>query len=128
MKKLFLFLQLMLISFFSFSQNIFSGKIVHAETGETVAGAVFQKKGTYAGISSDENGNFSLSLKDSAADFVISHLAFENREVRARAGEEQIISLQPKLFLADEVIVSATRGAEVTAPTYEEVSRAEIQE
>lgn len=110
----------------SYAQDRVSGTVTD-ESGKPVVGATVQIKGTFSAAATDAEGRFSLETKGESSVLVISHLSFETNEMQTAAGESDIkIILKQKLFLADEVIVSATRGGNVTSSSSAEVSREEI--
>jgi len=125
--KHFLFLALLTgIVGTAISQTAISGVVINEENNETVAEASVLIKGTFTGTTTDADGRFQLQSKRDSVTLVISHLSFENKEVTVAGQTELTISLKPKSFLADEVIVSSTRADKNAAATYEEVSQEEI--
>src|SRR5688572_15587616 len=115
MKKIFLFSILTVIFQVGFAQNTIKGSIVNETTQEPVVGAAVKVKDTYNATTTDAAGNFSLTTKKESATLLVSHLSFESKKVEATTTGELKISLQPKTFLADEVIVSATRANKTTS-------------
>lgn len=127
MKKPIFFALLAGLSSIAFSQNILSGTITNEENNEPVAGANVQIKGTYSGTATDAEGKFSIKSNKESLTLVVTHLSFESKEAEATPGTSDLkISLKPKSFLADEVIVSATRANKTTSAAFEEISNEEI--
>lgn len=125
MRTLFSFL-LCFVIYTGFAQNIITGSVVNEKTNEPIVGATVQVKGTYNGTSTDAAGMFSLTSKKERATLVISHLSFEPVEMEATTGTELKVPLKEKSFLADEVIVSATRANKSTSTSYQEITKGEI--
>lgn len=81
-----------------------SGRVLSAD-GEPLSGATIQIKGTGRGTTTDEKGNFSLTIPDEGAVLVVSFVGFQNMEVKVSAGSVPSIRLQPVVASADEVVV-----------------------
>lgn len=80
-----------------------TGRVL-SSTGEAVAGASITVKGTRAGTTTDNAGNFSLQVPDDAV-LVISSVGFETQEISVAGKSSVSISLQPSAKKIDEVIV-----------------------
>ncbi|MDZ4845356.1 MAG: TonB-dependent receptor [Chitinophagales bacterium] len=117
---------LIVIAHHAFAQHVLQGVVVNEKTQEPVTGATIQLKETFSGTTTDVEGKFSIHSKKENATLIISHLSFETQEVDATATELRI-ALKEKSFLADEVIVSATRANKTTAPSFTEVTKDEIK-
>ncbi|GIV34104.1 MAG: TonB-dependent receptor [Chitinophagales bacterium] len=127
MKNLFLTVVFSLPFYASFCQYSFTG-VVRSKTNEPVPGASVQIKGTLIGVSTDTEGRFSLSAKSETLTLIIRHIAFEPAEAVVTAGQEAQIVLEPKAYLGDEVIVSATRARQGKAPASAQISAEEIEQ
>lgn len=119
-----------MLPFFALAQFSVSGKITD-NNQKALPGATIKVKNTKITVSADENGNFTIGNL-SAGKLVItaSYLGFKTTEssVNLNQNENLNIALIAQNFLADEVVVRATRANEKSATTYKNVSKAEIQE
>ena len=82
--------------------------------------------GTYT----NSNGEFELSASQSGVfSLLISHVSYHNikTEITVPSSEELSFSLEPKVLLADQVVISATRADETTPTTFTNVSSEELQ-
>ncbi|RYZ44666.1 MAG: SusC/RagA family TonB-linked outer membrane protein, partial [Sphingobacteriales bacterium] len=82
------------------------GKVLDDE-GAPVSGASITVKGSTRGVSTSENGSFSISLPSNSRDLVISAIGFEPKELKAEAGTEMEIRLTKSISAFSEVVVTA---------------------
>lgn len=80
-----------------------SGKVTDS-SGAPIVGASVRIKGTTAGTSTDANGNFSLTVPDSAT-LVISSVGFETQEVEVGTQTTINITLNASSSALDQVVV-----------------------
>nr|WP_036692320.1 TonB-dependent receptor [Pedobacter glucosidilyticus] len=113
------------------AQNtILKGKITDAATKEAMAGATVTLLDYNLQTQTDANGSFSFNkLRNGNYQIQITFLGFKplvkNISIN---GETQVdLALEKALFLADEVIVSATRASANSATTYKNLSKADIE-
>lgn len=97
--------------FFCFSlQNAFAqstivtGKVT-GQAGEPISGASVQIKGTNKGTSTDNNGNFSLSVPNANSTLVITSLGFERNEINLEGRSSVTVSLGTATQQLDQVVV-----------------------
>lgn len=105
MKNFFFFL---LLSTTLFSQKTeFKGKLLDAKTKEPIAYANISFLNSYKGISSNEDGTFSLSIenKDLITKVHISCLNFKDTVVVAKEIQNKKLYLIPNSFVLDEVFL-----------------------
>ena len=81
------------------------GTITDAETGEPLAGATVQVKGTQLGTIASVDGSFSLSIPDDAKVLVISYIGFRSREIPISERSNYDVALSPDLSSLSEVVV-----------------------
>ncbi len=99
------FLCLLLISNYSFSQNIRVNGTVLTSNGEPVNGATVAVKGTSQATFTTEDGKFALSAKPGAV-LIISYVGYATQEVNAsRDGMRITLSADTKGL--DEVVITA---------------------
>ena len=82
-----------------------TGKVLD-QTGETLIGASIKIKGTSEGVTTDENGAFTISVPDDAV-LVISFVGFKTQEIPVAGKTTLNITLQPNEKMMSEVVVTA---------------------
>src|SRR5690606_3340023 len=70
-----------------------TGSVVSGTDGAPLPGASVVEKGTSNGVSTDFDGNFSISVSDKNAILVVSYLGFVTQEIRVPASGNINISL-----------------------------------
>ena len=115
MKKLIVLLFLFPLAAFAQLNGtvILSGKIV-GETHEGLAGSSVLVKGTTIGTTTDSTGRFSLIINQPFPfKLIISSVGFSPQEVEIKNANSKIaIQLNTQSFLANEVVVTASRTSE----------------
>ncbi|MFC3561095.1 TonB-dependent receptor [Pedobacter jamesrossensis] len=130
MKKLLFAAITAMLPFFALAQISVTGNVTD-NNQKTLAGATIKLKNQRTAVLSDANGNFSLTNLASGKYVIsVSYLGYKSAEKTIDLNQNLSInfSLVPQNFLADEVVVRATRANEKSATTYKNVSKAEIQE
>ena len=119
-----------MLPFFALAQISVTGKVTD-NNQKALPGATIRIKNLKTTVLSDAEGNFSLSNLN-AGKYVInvSYLGYKSIEKSVELSQNQALnfSLAPQNFLADEVVVRATRANEKSATTYKNVSKEEIQQ
>ncbi|WP_331283624.1 TonB-dependent receptor [Pedobacter rhodius] len=130
MKKLLFVVLTAMMPFFALAQISVTGKVTD-NNQKPLPGATIKLRNQKTAVLSDGDGNFTLSNL-SAGKYVIavSYLGYKSTEKSIELSQNQTVdfTLVPQAFLADEVIVRATRANEKSATTYKNVTKAEIQE
>ncbi|HEY0769841.1 MAG TPA: carboxypeptidase-like regulatory domain-containing protein, partial [Sphingobacteriaceae bacterium] len=129
MKKNLLFvLATMLLPFFAAAQFSLNGKITEKTSREPLAGASIYINGMTS--QSDQEGNYSFrNLKTGKYRISVSFVGYRTEEQTLTITSDKTVNLELEKsnFLADEVIVRATRASENSATTFRNISRAEIE-
>lgn len=108
MQKQLLLIALLLVSTFSFSQEL-KGKITEATTAnQSLPGANIQWLNTQIGTSTDENGEFSIPYNSENTKLVISFVGFETDTLTVNSSEYIKHSLTQTKSL-DEVVINKER-------------------
>lgn len=108
-----------------------SGIVRDASTQETLQGATIIQTGTSSGVSTDAEGNFSLSLSDEASpEIEVRFLGYtpQTISVNRNRDTEITVNLIPETFLNENVLVEASRVDERNPVTYSNISREEIED
>ncbi|MFL0683796.1 MAG: TonB-dependent receptor [Algoriphagus aquaeductus] len=129
MKKVMLGLILYLASLTAWAQNSLNGKVVDAQSNLPLVGASVWTETANRGTVTDANGLFTLSrLPNGNVEIRISYLGYETERVTVSvpfSGDLEV-RLEPKDFLTEEFIVSATRASASTPTTFSNVDKSEI--
>ncbi len=115
----------------SFAQQIqVRGTVTDQSTGEALTGATVRIEGTYQAVASDFSGNFTFKkLNAGTYTFKVSFVGYQTLSQTVEVSENQNLNfaLQTQTFIADEVVVRATRVADNAPMAYTNVSREELQ-
>ncbi|HEY0668129.1 MAG TPA: TonB-dependent receptor [Sphingobacteriaceae bacterium] len=129
MKKNLLFvLATMLLPFFAAAQFSLNGKITEKTNQEPLVGASVNVNGMTS--QSDQEGNYSFrNLKTGKYRISVSFVGYRTEEQTLTITSDRTVNLELEKsnFLADEVIVRATRASENSATTFRNMTRAEIE-
>ncbi|MDT0641209.1 TonB-dependent receptor [Zunongwangia sp. F363] len=127
MKNVLFFLGLLFFSLQAFSQEyILSGKVTNKQT--PLEGVSVFAIGTGAGTQTDENGNYSLQLKEGQYTILFS---FGNRKrIQVRLTEDQVLNVDMSTAeeVLDEVFLSSVRVSSQEPITYSNLSNEEIED
>ncbi len=83
-----------------------SGVVTSSEDGLPIIGASVVVKGSTLGVTTDANGNFTLSVPASATTLQISYVGMTTQDVAIKAGKLKVV-LNPVQKQLDEVVVVA---------------------
>ncbi|MCK9426330.1 MAG: TonB-dependent receptor [Ignavibacteriaceae bacterium] len=124
----------LLISVISFGQQkIVSGKVIDAESLESVPSANIKINNTETIISADDQGYFRLQLDANVpgVEITITHIGFETKHLSVSINDSQenlVIQLKRKLIPAQTVLVTASVNKKGETPaTFSEISGKEIE-
>lgn len=81
-----------------------TGKVNQAD-GAALAGATVSVKGSPQSVTTDKNGNYTITVPDGNATLVISYVGFATREVQVSGRTEIEITLQPTSSELTNVVV-----------------------
>jgi len=130
MKKLFLAAFVaMLLPVLTLAQFSISGKVTD-KNQQTLPGANVSLGNTLLSTQTDNSGSFTFrNLKAGDYTIRVSYLGFNNTEQKVTVNNSLTISieLERSNYLADEVIVQATRVTENSATAYRNMNKAEIE-
>ena len=99
-------------------QNVVSGQVTDANTGEALPGVNIMIQGAMTGTVTDFDGQYSLTVDDPDAVLVYSFVGYVTRRVAAGGLQTINIELSPDLAELDEVVVvgyGTQRRREVTS-------------
>ncbi len=82
-----------------------SGKVVDAATGEALPGVSVNEKGTSNGITTDINGNFSLTVSQPNAVLEALYLGYTSVSYNLEGRTEIIINMSENVQMLDEIVV-----------------------
>jgi iron complex outermembrane receptor protein len=123
-------LAMLLLPVLAKAQFSISG-LVSEKSNQALPGASIRLKEKSSGTTTDSQGKYQLTnLKAGNYTLLVSFIGYQTVEKNLELNSDQVLnfSLSPSAFLADEVIVRATRANEKSATTYKNLSKEEIQQ
>ena len=94
------------ISVLTYAQETtISGTVTHAGTGEPLIGVNVILKGTSKGVSTDLDGNYTITLLPADAVLSFTFLGFESKEVMVNAHTSIDVALTPVTSELDELVI-----------------------
>lgn len=130
MKRIYLTLLMQCAVFLAIAQFTLKGTVKN-ETGERLIGANLAISNSFSGTTTDLNGAYLFkNLKAGTYNLTISYIGYEKliKEVKLTGNEALDLVLKQDNFLAEEVLVSATRVKEKTPVAFTTVEKSEIQD
>jgi len=124
MKKTYTILiaSLFFLCFESFAQNVVSGKVIDAKSGEALIGASAILSGTSKGATTNVDGSFEISeVADGSYTIKVSFVGYEelSRSVNVSGADVDLgsIGLAESIFSFDQVVISGSRQPEKITQT-----------
>lgn len=110
-------------------QNRVQGKVIEAESGNSLVGATIRLQNSFQAVSTKLNGEFEFQLnkKEGLNSMIVSFIGFENDTVQIKDKREFVIELKRKSFQTEEVIISATRANASNPTTSSNISKEEVE-
>ena len=112
------------------AQFSISGKITDSESGKTLSGTTVMLENSTRGTTTNQQGIYAFkNLQKGSHTLKVSYLGFSKiiKEVDLQKNETLDFSLQKSTFVADEVVVSATRANAKSAMAYSDISKEYLQ-
>ena len=128
-KNLFAATIALLCPFVLWAQFTLQGKITDPENQNPLIGATISLDNSLS-TQSDANGSFNFTkLKKGIYTLKISYLGFKTKEFKLVLEDNQTlnVSLSKNTFLADEVVVNATRASENSATTFKNLTKEDLE-
>ncbi len=122
-------LVLQLVCLSTFANPVITGTVKNQD-GNLLIGANVLIDGSYYGTATNADGVFRLHVSYGNYVLRVSHMGYETRFIDVDvSGDKDLEIILPRLaYLAEEVIVSATRAHSRVPVAFTDVSRAEIEE
>ena len=89
----------------SFFDKVITGQVMDEQTQAPLVGAYVFVRGTNRGTSTDDRGNFSLTVSDTASALVVSYTGYTDQEIAIGASSNFVIKLSRSTGSLDEVVV-----------------------
>ncbi|WP_420570757.1 TonB-dependent receptor [Kordia sp.] len=105
----------------SFAQTTYSGKVIDIKNNPILGATIVSVKNAATGTTSDENGNFSITLQDTSTVY-ISMMGFMQQKVTLNASKSTTIVLRESFENLENVIISASREQQKRAEVPASVS------
>ncbi|SMO56145.1 iron complex outermembrane recepter protein [Solitalea koreensis] len=118
-----------LLPFMAFAQFTISGKVIDAQSKQTLVVANVAIKNTNWGVQTNSQGYFELKkLKPGKYTLSISFVGYktEEKEIALDADKNIEIALTKSSFVADEVVVRSTRAANNSATTFKNITKEDL--
>nr|WP_276089364.1 TonB-dependent receptor [Pedobacter sp. JY14-1] len=128
-RSIFAALAVLLSPLLSMAQSVLSGT-VSDPSGKPLAGATVLLRNQARGANTDNNGQYRITgLNNGRHVITVSFVGYQSVEKTISLDADKTVDFQlsANTFLADEVIVKATRAGERSATTYKNISREEIE-
>lgn len=103
------------------------GQVTDAETGETLPGVNILVKGTTIGTSTDQNGNFGLTVPSLEDTLVVSFVGYQTQEVPISGRSKIDVQVTPEAVMGEEMVVVGY-GTQEAADVTGSISSADIEE
>lgn len=93
------------------SSATLSGKVIHFNTGETVAGATITIDNGATGTTTDRNGNYSLTLKPGFHELDIASMGIKNTKRKIRIHSDGVLDIETEeeIYLMEELTILSSR-------------------
>lgn len=130
MKNLLIVALAILMPYVASAQYSISGKISDKDSGLALKGASIRLENPAVSTQSDAMGNFSiLGLKPGKYDVKVSFLGYYSMEqtINLSSNIELDFKLTTSSFLADGILVRATRASENSASTFRNINKKELE-
>ncbi|RLD85168.1 MAG: TonB-dependent receptor, partial [Bacteroidetes bacterium] len=127
-KNILTFLSL-LFTLSAFAQYQISGTVTNKDNGEGLPGANISLKETGIVVVSGKNGSFSINdLKPGTYTVKADYIGFVSweKKVTVHTDVQLDMQLEPRVFLAEEVIITATKAHEKTPLTFTNLDEDQI--
>ena len=119
----------MLLPCFAMAQIVVTGK-VNDNNQKPLSGATIKLKNKATTVISDVNGSYTISnLSPGKYVLSVSYVGFKTEEKTIDLSSNTTLnfSLEALSFIADEIVVSATRASKNTGTTFRNMSKAELE-
>lgn len=102
-------------SFLSFSQKTITGRITDKSNAQPLTGANISEENTINNVISDNDGNFSIQVKDEKSNLLISYVGYQSKKISVKNQIGLSIQLDADNIVNDGVVISASRFQETIA-------------
>ena len=110
------------------AQEKISGIIKDKNSGEPIVNAVVHIDSTFLYSLTNQNGEFKFSgLKGNSFPLSITHIAYLTEKKLVSNSREILIEMLPKLYLSEEVNISATRVDNRSSVAFSELNKSDIE-
>lgn len=86
-------------------QEQVTGRVIDAQSGETLPGVNVMVKGTTTGTSTDSGGGFELTVESLQDTLIFTYIGYQRQEVPINGRNELDIQLTPEAIMGEEMIV-----------------------
>ncbi len=112
----------------TFAQNTLQGTVSSEKDQSPVSGAIVRMSNSYANTITDAVGHFAIKgIATGTYEISISHVAFETKTISISTVSENKISIQPKVYLADEITINATRADQKSGAAFTNITKEDLE-
>jgi TonB-linked SusC/RagA family outer membrane protein len=86
-------------------QEEISGTVTDAQSGETLPGVNILVKGTTTGASTDQNGQYELSVPSLSDTLIFTYIGYQRQVVPVNGQTEVDVAMQPQAISGEEMVV-----------------------
>jgi iron complex outermembrane receptor protein len=130
LKKIIVSIFFNVLTLSAFSQFIVSGVVINSDNGDPLPGANISIRKSYIATSANSNGEFVLkNMKPGKYELVISYIGFKTIEKHFDINQnmDMKFSLQPEIYMSEEVVISAIRAGGESPTTYGVIDAKQIE-
>ena len=107
----------LVVSTAAIAQSTVTGTVIDSETNDPLPGVNILEKGTSNGVSSDFDGNFTITTTSSNATVVVSYVGFLSKEFGITGNKNlETIAMEPSEFGLQEVEIIASVAVDRKTP------------
>ncbi|MES2646180.1 MAG: SusC/RagA family TonB-linked outer membrane protein [Bacteroidota bacterium] len=89
------------------SQKLVTGKVTDSKTAASLAGVAVREKGTTKGVSTDDDGNFSITVKSDKSVLLISYVGYNEKQITVGSATDLSgITLEQDEKALDDVVIT----------------------
>lgn len=118
----------MMLPCFALAQNTVTGKVTNS-TQQALPGATVKLKNKTT-VLTDQNGNYTITgIGAGPTAITVSYVGYASQSKTIAVAGNTVVDfrLEQQSFIADEVVVSATRASKNSATTYRNLGKAELE-
>ena len=101
----FLCVFLLCSSFTVMAQKTITGSVLSENDGSPLIGATIIEKGTSNGVSTDFDGNYTITINETSSTLLVSYVGFKTKEVQVKGNVLNILLVEDASLLNEVIVV-----------------------